>query len=163
MQLTPPPHVAQSTSATHRAMSLWSFKSWLSGLKNLKQSWLPALIWNIWNRVELTVSQQSWLSGLNLRATLTSQHWARDPTDWPWHIAARHFYLALLLRSFNVGRECKINVSACERYTMNCGTPSIQNAHIDLAEVARCTLLVSFSTDLACFCRSGRYISWTRA
>ena len=72
------------------------------------------------------------------------------------------FYLALAmpLGSFDVGRECIINVSTCERYTINCGTPSIQNAHIDLAEVARCTLLVNCSTDLDwCFCRSSRCIS----
>ena len=51
--------------------------------------------------------------------------------------------LALPLTSFYVRRECKINVSACERYTISCGIPSIQNTQIDLAEVARCTLLVS--------------------
>ena len=90
-------------------------------------------------------ASRSWLAGLNFRATMTSQYGASDPSDWPWHIEARHFYLtlALPLRSFDVWRECKINVSACERYTINCGTPSIQNAQIDPTEVARCTLLLS--------------------
>ena len=36
-------------------------------------------------------ASRSWLAGLNFRATMTSQHGASDPTDWPWHIAARHF------------------------------------------------------------------------
>ena len=109
-------------------------------------------------------ASRSWLAGLNFHPMMTSQHRASDPNDWPWHIAACSFYLALPQRSFNVGCECKINVSACERYTINCGIPSIQNAQIDLAEVARCTLFVSCSTDLdCCFCGSGRCISWTRA
>ena len=64
-------------------------------------------------------ASRSWLAGLNFRATMTSQHWASDPTDWPWHIAARHFYLSIPLRSFDIGRECKINISTCERYTIN--------------------------------------------
>ena len=95
---------------------------------------------------------RSWLAGLNFHATMKSQHAASDPTDWPWHIATCHFYLALalLLQSFNVRCECKVNVSACERYTTHCGTPAIQNAQIDLAEVARCTVLVSCLTDLDC-------------
>ena len=78
----------------------------------------------------------SWLAGLNFHAMLMSQHRASDPTDWPWHIAAHLFYLnlALPLQSVNVWRECKINVSVCERYTINCGIPSIQNAQMDLTD-----------------------------
>ena len=34
------------------------------------------------------------------------------------------------------------------RYTINCRTPSIQNAQIDLAEVARCSLSVVCSADV---------------
>ena len=73
---------------------------------------------------------RNWLVGLNFHTTMTWQHGASDPTDWPWYIAACHFYLALALplRSFDVGHECKINVPVCERYIINCGTPSIQNA-----------------------------------
>ena len=70
-------------------------------------------------------ASRSWLAGLNFHMMLTSQHCASDSTDWPWHIAAWHFYLALLFWSFSVGRECKIKVSACERYTINCGIPTI--------------------------------------
>ena len=73
-----------------------------------------------------------------------------------WHIGARPFYLALPLRSFDVGRVGRerqinryaINLSACGRYTTDCGIPSIQNAQINRTEVARCTLSVSCSTDL---------------
>ena len=107
-------------------------------------------------------ASRSWLAGLNFHTMMTSQHKMSDPTNWPWHIAAHHFYLALPLWLFNVGRKCKINVSACERYTINCGILSIQNTQTDLAEVARCTLPVSCSTGLdCCFCQSGPCISWT--
>ena len=69
-------------------------------------------------------------------------------SNWPWHWAAHHFYLALLLRSFDVGCECKIYLSVYGKYTNNCGIPPIQNTHINCAEVARWTVLVSCSTDL---------------
>ena len=36
----------------------------------------------------------------------------------------------------------------CARYTVNCGIPLIQNRENDLAEVARCTILVSCLTDI---------------
>ena len=126
-----------------------------------------------WHRVLLPCvkpylykASRSWQAGLNFHATKTSQHWASDPTDWPWHIAACYFHLALALPlwSFDGGCECKINISTCKRYTINCGTLSIQNAQIDLAAVARCTLLVSCSTYLdCCFCQSSQCISWTCA
>ena len=44
-----------------------------------------------------------------------------------------------------LGCECKIY---CWQYTNNCGIPPIQNTQINHAEVKRCTLLVSCSTDL---------------
>ena len=100
-------------------------------------------------------ASRSWLTGLNFRATMTSQQGTSDLTDWPWHIAARHFYLALTLplRPFDVGRECKINVSACERYTINCGVPSIQNAQIDLAKVASSIVCWCFVvSSIVCWC-----------
>ena len=52
------------------------------------------------------------------------------------------------IRPFGVGCKCKINLSACERHTIDCGTPPIQNTQIDYAEAARCSLPVSSSTDL---------------
>ena len=57
-------------------------------------------------------------------------------------------YLASPLRSFDVGCEDKINLSRCGRHTIDCVIPPIQNTQIDRAEVVRCTLLVSCSTDL---------------
>ena len=50
-----------------------------------------------------------WLGTLDFRITLTSSRCARQ-TDW--HSATHHFNLALPLRSFDVGRECKICLSA---------------------------------------------------
>ena len=64
------------------------------------------------------------------------------------HSAARHFHLALTLRLFDVGRECNVYLSECGRYTSSRGIPPMQNTQIDRTEVARCTLLVSCSTDL---------------
>ena len=63
-------------------------------------------------------------------------------------LSSTPFYLALLLRSFDVGCECKIYLSVYGKYTNNCGIPPIQNTHITCAEVARWTVLVSCSTDL---------------
>ena len=67
-----------------------------------------------------------------------------------YHPCSKHlyYYLVLPLRSFGVGRECKINLLACGRYTINCGIPPIQTTQIDFAEMARSTLSVSCSTDL---------------
>ena len=60
----------------------------------------------------LYTASRSWQACLNFWMMLTSQHGVSDPTDWLWHIAARHFYLTLtlLLRLFDVRCECKINV-----------------------------------------------------
>ena len=88
-----------------------------------------------------------WLVDLDFHATLTSGRCAASPS---YHALARHFHLAFLFRSCDVGRECKICLPACGRYTINCGIPSMQYTQIDRAEVARCTLSVSCSTDLNC-------------
>ena len=58
-------------------------------------------------------------------------------TELTMHSAARHFYLALPVRPFNVGRECKIYLSACRRYIINCGIQAIQNTHIHRAEIGK--------------------------
>ena len=72
----------------------------------------------------------------------------RAKRHWPWQTAECHFYLALPLRPLGVGCKCKINLSAYKRCTIDCWIPPIQNTQIDHAEVARCTLSVSCSTDL---------------
>ena len=84
-----------------------------------------------------------WLAGLDSRATLTSRRCAASRTDWL--SAVRHFHLAFPLRSFDVGRECKIHLTACWKYIINYSLTSIQNTQLDRAEVARCTLSVSCS------------------
>ena len=81
-------------------------------------------IWLVW------VSAQSWRQ-VAAQAHLTT--------------AKRHFYLALPLPFFDVDRDI---FSACGRYTINCGIPPIQDTQIYRAEVAKCTLSVSCSTDL---------------
>ena len=84
------------------------------------------------------------------------------PSEWPNWLTMAH--CSIPFSSHLATRDCNISVSACEIYAINCEIPSIQNAQINLAEVARCTLLVSCSTDLdCCFCRSGRCFSWARA
>ena len=84
-----------------------------------------------------------WLAGLDFRATLTLCRCA-CPTDHgndhDVHSDARHFYLVLPLRSFDVGREWKVYLSACERYTVNFGIQPIQNTPIDLAVATGWTL-----------------------
>ena len=69
------------------------------------------------------------------------------------HVAAGQFYLASLLPSYNVRHESKINwkpinLSACGRYTIDCGIPSIQTTQNTCAEVAWCTWSASCLTDL---------------
>ena len=94
----------------------------------------------------MKLQEADWL--VELPKMLTSQHRVCDPTDWPRHNGARHFYLTLPIWSFDVRCECRINLSACERHTINCWIPPIQNTQIDLTEEASCTLLVSCYTDL---------------
>ena len=67
---------------------------------------------------------------------------------WPWHTAARGFYLTLPFRSFYIGCECKLNLLVCGRYTIDCEIVPMQNTQIDHVEVAGCSFSVSFSTDL---------------
>ena len=91
-------------------------------------------------------------------------HQVTEQANWPWHSATCHFYLPSPLPSFNVRCECKVYLSACWRYTINCGIPPIQNTQIDHAEEARCTLFISCLTDLD-FCvvfvnQAGGCISW---
>ena len=64
------------------------------------------------------------------------------------HSAVRHFHLAFTLRSFDVGHECNIHLSASERYTNYCAIPPFQNKQIDRVVVARYTALVSCLTGL---------------
>ena len=42
-------------------------------------------------------------------------------------LGSRLFHLALPLRLFSVGPECKICLSVCGRYTVNCGIPPHQS------------------------------------
>ena len=105
-----------------------------------------------------------WLDSLNIHAMLTSSTvWA----NWPQLSATHLFYpdLPLQLQAFDVGGKCKIYLSACGRYTIDCGIPPIQNTKTDCPEMARCTLSVSCSTDLdyCCFWQSGQCISLTCA
>ena len=72
--------------------------------------------------------------------TLTMAHYRS-----PFFISFIYFYLALPLRSFDVG---PINLSACGRYTIDCGILPIQNTKADRTEVASCTLSVSCLSDL---------------
>ena len=63
-------------------------------------------------------------------------------------VAVCNFHLAFLLQSFDVGLQCKINLSACGRCTLNCGIPPpIQYTQIDLGDLGQYTLSVSCSTD----------------
>ena len=66
--------------------------------------------------------------------------------NWPY--TQQRAIFILLLRSFSIGHECKIFLSVCGRGTNNDWIPPIQNTQINCAEVARCSLLVSCSTDL---------------
>ena len=78
-------------------------------------------------------------------------HWCHVALPWAertMHLEAYHFHLNFPLQSFNVGCECKINLSACGRYTINCGTPPVETIRINCAVEARCILSVSCSTDL---------------
>ena len=82
------------------------------------------------------------LFGLSCDADVT-----RSATSPAVHaLSSTPFSSRLSAYSFNVRHDCK--VSACGRYTINCGIPPIQNIQIDHAEVARCTLSISSLTDL---------------
>ena len=79
------------------------------------------------------------LDGLDFHATLTSRHCTSNSTDQciRQHAIFLNYYflnLALPLRSFGVEHEYKISLSACWRYSINCGIPPFQDTQIDRAE-----------------------------
>ena len=78
-----------------------------------------------------------WLAGFGLPhdAEVTS----RRKTQLAMAGSSTHFHHALPLRSVDVRRR---------KYAINYGILPIQNTQIDHAEVARCTLSISCSTDL---------------
>ena len=84
-----------------------------------------------------------------------------EGATWPWHLATCHFYLALPLWIwiFNIWHECKIYLSECGRYKVNCAIPPFQNTQMDHTKVVRCTLSVNCLTDLDYCVVSGNLVS----